>query len=176
MSVTDLSGILPAISADDFRAACGLFPSGVTVVTRMLHRRPFGMTVSSFTSVSLDPPLILVCIDKRAAFLQNLDLGLSFAVNVLSEGQEHLARRFSDREEDDRFAGANWRRGWNGVPILNEVVSYFACRLDQMVEAGDHHILIGRVEHLERGDGRPIVWCERDYHCLPTIKPSEENF
>ncbi len=96
------------VTAEDFRSACGLFASGVTVVTRRLpDGAPYGMTVSSFTSVSLDPPLILVCIARGARFLRDLASDQSFAVNILSEEQQHLAARFADRKEDDRFGRAS---------------------------------------------------------------------
>jgi flavin reductase (DIM6/NTAB) family NADH-FMN oxidoreductase RutF len=157
-----------AISSEEFRAISGLFPSGVTVVTRRLEDgRPYGMTVSSFTSVSLNPPLILVCVDQDAGFLEHLNPGLPFIVNVLAEEQEMLARRFSNRREENRFSGVDWNPGWEGVPRLEGTVASFSCSLDTAVEAGDHFVLIGAVRKLERHRGRALVWCERGYHCLP---------
>ena len=101
------------VTAAEFRSACGLFASGVTVVTRRLpDGSPYGMTVSSFTSVSLDPALILVCIDRNARFLRDLASDQSFAVNILGEEQQHIAARFADRKEDDRFSGVEWSAGW----------------------------------------------------------------
>lgn len=156
------------VSREDFRAICGLFPSGVTVVTRRLSDgRPYGMTVSSFTSVSLDPPLILVCIDSSAGFVVGLKPGLSFLVNVLGEDQQHLAKRFSNRQEDNRFFGVKWTPGWKDVPRLEGTVASFGCSVEQIIEAGDHFVLIGAVQELERHQGRALVWCERGYHCLP---------
>jgi len=158
------------VSASDFRAACGLFASGVTVVTRLLpDQAPYGMTVSSFTSVSLDPPLILVCLDRSARFLLDLAPEHAFAVNVLSEQQQHLAARFADRNEEDRFAGLEWSAGWNAVPLLAGVVATFACSLHQRVESGDHWILVGEVRDIHRHKGSPLVWCDRGYHCLPSV-------
>ncbi|HEX4809962.1 MAG TPA: flavin reductase family protein [Bryobacteraceae bacterium] len=157
-----------AVSAEDFRYICGLFPSGVTVVTRRLvDGRPYGMTVSSFTSVSLEPPLILVCIEKEAGFVNGLEVGLPFLVNVLGEDQQHLARRFAERREDDRFSGAEWFSGWAKVPQLEGTVASFGCLLDRIVQAGDHVVLIGAVRMVQRHQGRALVWCERGYHCLP---------
>jgi flavin reductase (DIM6/NTAB) family NADH-FMN oxidoreductase RutF len=159
-----------AVSSADFRSACGLFASGVTVVTRLLpDRAPYGMTVSSFTSVSLDPPLILVCIDRNARFLQELAPDQSFAVNILSEHQQHLATRFAAREETDRFSGVEWSAGWDGLPLLHGVVVTFACRLQQNVLSGDHAILIGEVHQIQRHKGSPLVWCDRAYHFLPAV-------
>lgn len=161
----------PGVSPSAFRSVSASFPSGVTVVTRRMHDgRPYGMTVSSFTSVSLHPPLILICIDKGAAFVQGLHTGLPFLVNVLSEEQQELAKRFSNRREEDRFSGVAWSPGWANIPQLDATVATFSCSLHQIVEAGDHLVLIGAVQKLERHEGRPLVWCERDYHCLPCIK------
>jgi flavin reductase (DIM6/NTAB) family NADH-FMN oxidoreductase RutF len=156
------------ISAAEFRALAALFPSGVTIITRRLpDGRAHGMTVSSFTSVSLDPPLILVCIDTGARFTEQISRGLPFIVNVLAEDQEDLARRFADKREDDRFAGVNWMPGWSGLPLLRGTVASFGCSLDRIVEAGDHLVLIGAVHELRQYEGRALVWCERGYHCLP---------
>jgi flavin reductase (DIM6/NTAB) family NADH-FMN oxidoreductase RutF len=156
------------VAASDLRGACGLFPTGVTVVTRRFpDGRPHGMTVSSFTSVSLDPPLILVCIDKRAGFLLELSEDVQFAVNVLREDQQELAVRFSRTPEGGRFAGIDWVEDSRGLPLLGGVVASFACSLEQMVEAGDHFLLIGAVEEIRRQSGRALVWCESGYHSLP---------
>jgi flavin reductase (DIM6/NTAB) family NADH-FMN oxidoreductase RutF len=158
------------VSAADFRSACGLFASGVTVVTRRLRdESPFGMTVSSFTSVSLNPPLVLVCIDRNATFLRDLSSDQPFAVNVLREDQQHLATRFAERREEDRFAAIDWMAGWNAVPLLAGVVATFACKLQQNVPGGDHAILIGEVHQIHRHKGSPLVWCDRGYHCLPAV-------
>ena len=158
------------VSSDDFRAACGLFASGVTVVTRrMPDGSPYGMTVSSFTSVSLDPPLILVCIDRNARFLRELAADQAFAVNILSDQQQHLAARFAARQEEDRFAGVAWSSDWHDLPLLDGVVVTFACRLRQNVESGDHAILIGEVDRIGRHAGSPLVWCDRGYHFLPAV-------
>lgn len=158
------------VSSDDFRAACGLFASGVTVVTRrMPDGSPYGMTVSSFTSVSLEPPLILVCIDRNARFLRELSADQAFAVNILSDQQQHLAARFAARQEEDRFAGVVWSAGWHDLPLLRGVVVTFACRLRQRVESGDHDILIGEVDQIRQHAGSPLVWCDRGYHFLPAV-------
>lgn len=160
---------VPAVSSEEFRAICGLFPTGVTVVTRRLEdRRPYGMTVSSFSSVSLNPPLILICVDREAGFLERMTPGLPFIVNVLGEDQEHLAKRFSNRHEENRFIGIDWSPAWEDVPRLEGTVASFSCSLDTVVEAGDHFVLIGAVRKLERHRGRALVWCERGYHCLPS--------
>jgi len=165
------------VSPDDFRAVCGLFPTGVTVVTRNLSDgRPYGMTVSSFTSVSLFPPMILVCIDRSAGFLEDLSTGLPFIVNVLSENQQNLAERFSSRREDDRFAGLDWLASWSNVPLLTGIAASFGCSLSRVVEGGDHLILLGSVQQVLRHGDRSLVWCESKYHCLPAVGTGEDDW
>ena len=158
-------------SASEFRSVCGSFPTGVTVVTRRLQNGTvYGMTVSSFTSVSLDPPLILVCIDRKAGFVEALEPGTPFAVNVLSEDQQWLARRFSDHKERERFACVSWHAGWRGVPILDQISAAFRCSAHDIIPAGDHLVLIANVHGVLKFGTRPLVWCERRYHCLPSIE------
>lgn len=159
---------MSTFTSAEFRSVAGLFPTGVTVVTRRLpDGKPYGMTVSSFTTVSLDPPLILVCIDLSAHFLRNFQAGDAFLINVLAEEQQSLARRFADRREEDRFSGLDWSPTWHDVPLLDGIVASFACTLDRRVDAGDHAILIGAVHHVQQHSGKPLVWCDRGYHCLP---------
>jgi (E)-2-((N-methylformamido)methylene)succinate hydrolase len=164
------------VSPADFRAACGLFPSGVTVVTR---RSPdggsYGMTVSSFTSVSLEPPLILVCIDKRAGLVFELGHPEYFAVNILSEEQQDLAVRFSAYPDKKRFEGLPWQEGHGGVPLIEGVVATLACSMENVIEAGDHFVLLGRVEEIRQHEGRALVWCESRYHCLPAPPDSKRD-
>jgi flavin reductase (DIM6/NTAB) family NADH-FMN oxidoreductase RutF len=136
------------------------------------------MTVSSFTSVSLNPPLILVCIDKRAGFGADLPsdaASVSFAVNVLRDDQQWIAARFSTGSEQDRFAGIDWTPGLNDVPLLGGTVASFTCTVENIVDAGDHFIFLGRVRELRRSGGRPLVWCESGYHCLPHPRPPEAD-
>lgn len=157
------------VSSAEFRAACGLFPSGVTVVTRRSRDGgAYGMTVSSFTSVSLHPPLILVCINKLARLVVNDGHASHFAVNILSERQQELAVRFSALPDHLRFEGLPWHEGWGGVPLIEGVVASLACTTHSIVEAGDHFILMGQVHDIQMHSGRALVWCESRYHCLPT--------
>ena len=163
------NGLRPgSVSSIDFRSAAGLFPSGVTVVTRLLEDdRPYGMTVSSFTSVSLEPPMILVCIDRNARFVKEVPPGMPFATNVLAQDQQALAERFSNRYEEDRFSSLKWNPAWNGLPLLDGIVASFTCSVSQAIDAGDHVILLGLVQEVAQHPGRALIWCERDYHCLP---------
>jgi flavin reductase (DIM6/NTAB) family NADH-FMN oxidoreductase RutF len=127
------------------RDALGCFATGVTVVTCVSDDGiPAGLTVNSFTSVSLDPPLLLVCLAKQAASAAPLTAAQSFAINVLQTGQQPASIRFATRDED-RFGTTPWSRGEGGAPILEESLGVFECERYAVYDGGDHHILVGRV-------------------------------
>jgi len=127
------------------RDALGCFATGVTVVTCLgPDGEPAGLTVNSFTSVSLDPPLLLVCIAKAAASAPALIAASHFAINVLQTGQQPASIRFSTRDQD-RFGTTPWSSGEAGAPILEESLGVFECERYAVYDGGDHHILVGRV-------------------------------
>jgi len=127
------------------RDALGCFATGVTVVTCLnAEGEPAGLTVNSFTSVSLDPPLLLVCLAKAAASAAALIGASHFAINVLQTGQQPASIRFSTRDED-RFGTTPWSCGEAGAPILAESLGVFECERFAVYDGGDHHILVGRV-------------------------------
>jgi flavin reductase (DIM6/NTAB) family NADH-FMN oxidoreductase RutF len=127
------------------RDALGCFATGVTVVTCLgPDGAPAGLTVNSFTSVSLDPPLLLVCIHKKATSAEALTTAPRFAINVLQTGQQPASIRFATRHED-RFGATPWASGENGAPILNDSLSVFECERYAVYDGGDHHILVGQV-------------------------------
>jgi flavin reductase (DIM6/NTAB) family NADH-FMN oxidoreductase RutF len=127
------------------RDALGCFATGVTVVTCLgPNGKPAGLTVNSFTSVSLDPPLLLVCLAKSAASAAALIAASHFAVNVLQTGQQPASIRFSTRDED-RFGTTPWSFGEAGAPILADSLGVFECEHHAVHDAGDHHILVGQV-------------------------------
>ena len=126
------------------RDALGCFATGVTVVTCLHDGVPAGLTVNSFTSVSLDPPLLLVCIAKQAASAPALTSASHFAVNVLQTGQQPASIRFATRDED-RFGATPWACGEAGAPILEESLGVFDCERYAVYDGGDHHILVGQV-------------------------------
>jgi len=126
------------------RDALGCFATGVTVVTCLHEDVPAGLTVNSFTSVSLDPPLLLVCIARRASSAAALTTASHFAVNVLQTGQQPASIRFAAPEED-RFGTTKWACGEAGAPILEESLGVFECERFAVYDGGDHHILVGRV-------------------------------
>jgi len=127
------------------RDALGCFATGVTVVTCVTSDgTPAGLTVNSFTSVSLDPPLLLVCLHRMAASSGALVEATHFAINVLQNGQQPASMRFATRDED-RFGTTPWSRGEAGAPILADSLGVFECERYAVYDGGDHHILVGQV-------------------------------
>jgi flavin reductase (DIM6/NTAB) family NADH-FMN oxidoreductase RutF len=155
------------VTADQFRAALAHWASGVAIVTSAAGERVHGMTVSAFSSVSLEPPLVLVCADKSSDTLAVIEEGRVFAVNVLAASQQALSNRFaSKRDEHLRFAGLAWRRGATGAPILPEVLAALDCRVVAAHDAGDHVIYVGRVEEVELAAGEPLLYYGGAYRAL----------
>lgn len=131
--------------ARTLRDALGCFATGVTVVTCFdSEGQPFGITANSFTSVSLEPPLLLVNVHKQAACAPALTAASHFAVNVLQTGQQPASIRFSTRDQD-RFGPNDWSAGEFGAPVLSDSLSVFECEGHAVHDGGDHHILIGHV-------------------------------
>lgn len=137
---------MTAFDTRDLRNAFGTFMTGVTVVTSHTPQgEPIGFTANSFTSVSLDPPMVLVCLAKTSKNYDTLVNGNGFAVNILSEHQTEISNTFA-RPVDDRYAGIDWHKGPAGSPIIGGVSAWFDCKMHKTVDAGDHVILIGLVE------------------------------
>ena len=127
------------------RDALGCFATGVTVVTCFDGEgNPFGITANSFTSVSLDPPLLLVNVHKSAVSAAALTAAGHFAVNVLQTGQQPASIRFSTRDED-RFGPNDWSKGEYGAPVLGDSLGVFECERHAVHDGGDHHMLVGHV-------------------------------
>lgn len=146
-----------------FRAVLGRFATGVTVVTAVGARnRDVGMTVTAFSSVSLEPPLVSVCIDHSASVYNAMSKAKHFVVNILSEGQEAIARRFAE-PGPNRFDGIGFDRGQNGAVILMEVLGYVECSVVARHEAGDHDIIIGQVEVATADEGKPLLYYRGGY-------------
>jgi flavin reductase (DIM6/NTAB) family NADH-FMN oxidoreductase RutF len=147
----------------ELRRTLGTFATGVTVVTTLDQAGcPRGMTANSFTSVSLDPPLVLVCVAKAAPICIAFRAAEGFAVNILSEGQRELSQRFASRMPD-RFAGLSWHQGASGAPILDGSLAFLDCRAREQIEAGDHVILIGEVEEFGRTAQSPLLFSQGAY-------------
>ncbi|MCU1348177.1 MAG: flavin reductase domain protein, FMN-binding [Acidobacteria bacterium] len=145
-----------------FKLALSHFASGVTVVTTEHEGRPFGMTVAAFSSLSLHPPLVLVCIEKSVKTHDAIAAAGKFGVSILGSGQADLSNRFASRIED-KFADVPVRRGELGLPLLDGAVTALECRLTNQLEGGDHTIFIGEVVDLAVGEGAPLVYYRSGY-------------
>jgi flavin reductase (DIM6/NTAB) family NADH-FMN oxidoreductase RutF len=155
-----------AIDRTELRRVMGHFATGVTVITtRDVDGKPYGLTANAVCSVSLDPPLLLVCVDKGAdshpAFVRS---GL-FAINILGYGHEDLSRRFAV-SRGDKFVDVAHRSGVTGAPLLDDVLGWVECRVVAEHDAGDHTIYIGHVEQLEAADGDPLLFFRGKYRRL----------
>jgi flavin reductase (DIM6/NTAB) family NADH-FMN oxidoreductase RutF len=157
--------------ARDYRHALGQYPTGVTVITaRGPDGRKIGLTVNSFTSVSLEPRLVSWCPSKKASNLPELEKATYFAVNVLAADQRHLSRRFATpgQETQDKFAGVAITEGVGGLPLIDGAVAHFQCHTACWVDAGDHVIVLGEVERYDTDGGEPLVFHSGRYHAVPT--------
>ena len=154
------------VSAEAFREACAKFASGVAVATVLApDGTPHGLTVSSFTAVSIEPPLILVCIDYACVFLAHFRASTHFGVNVLAETQRELSVIFAEKPEA-RFEGVEWYSSTSGVPLLQNCLTNLECRVWSIVEAGDHAVFLAEVVESESRDGQPLLYYNRDYRSL----------
>jgi len=154
------------IEQSEFRRVIGHFASGVTVVTTVgPDGEPCGLTASAVCSVSLDPTLLLVCIDRAADSYAALEGSEVFAVNVLGlERGESLARRFADPAEVNQFRGVAYHSVQTGAPVLQDSLAWLDCRLDRVVPGGDHGIFIGEVVAADaRDEGTPLLYYRGGY-------------
>lgn len=146
-----------------FRSVLGHFATGVTVVSGVEAGEPLGLSVNSFTSVSLDPPLVAFCAAKSSSTWPRLRSVGAFAVNVLAEHQEHISRRFAARSRD-KYRGLGWWPAPSGAPVLEGVLAWVDCTLEAEYDAGDHVIVVGRVQELDVADeGRPLLFYRGGY-------------
>ncbi len=151
------------ISPGKLREVMGYFATGVTVVTtRDLEGNPQGMTANAVTSLSLEPPLVLICVDKSAGVHQHLEEGRYFALNILREEQKDISRRFA-LARIDRFEGINYRFGKTGVPILEDILAFLECRVTGAYPGGDHTIFLGEVEVAGILEGSPLIFYRGEY-------------
>ena len=154
------------VTPDDFRAALSRFPSGITVVTsRTAAGDLHGITVSAFCSVSLNPPLILVCIEKTTGSHLAINSSGYFVVNILAAGQDDMSERFS-LPASDKFNGVGHRPGIAGIPILTDALVALETRLEKAFDGGDHTIFVGEVENVSIKDGDPLVYFHGNYRDL----------
>ncbi len=154
------------VGKQEFRTALGHFASAVTVVTaRCADGRLAGITVTAFSSLSLEPPLVLIAIDRRAFLHAHLKIGTVFAVNMLTEQQELLSRRFA-ASDPDQFRGIGYSAGIDGVPVLDDVLAIVQCRIVAEHAGGDHTLFVGEVESTRVTEGKPLLYYRGGYSRL----------
>jgi len=163
-----------SISPEDrlaLRRALGTFVTGVTVVTTVdCTGKPWGFTANSFTSVSLDPPIVLVCLARTAGSYSVFQAADSFAVNILSGQQRWLASQFASKHTD-KFANVAWRSAGNGVPLLDDMTAWLSCSVHDKIEVGDHLILFGRVMEFAQTPRMPLGYFSGSFVSLDLKKP-----
>jgi flavin reductase (DIM6/NTAB) family NADH-FMN oxidoreductase RutF len=151
------------VDAATFRSVLGRFASGVTVVTVYDEEGgDEGMTVSAFCSLSLVPPLILICVDHTASLHDAVQRATHFGVNILAAEQEPISRRFAGTDAD-RFEGLGFQRGKRGVALLDGALAHLECRVYARHEGGDHTIVIGEVESAVASRGKPLLYYRGGY-------------
>lgn len=155
-----------AITKDEFRAALGNFTSGVTVVTtKDANDKLHGLTVSAFSSVSMNPPLILICIQKSTPSHYAFAESKAFVVNILSDSQKEISNQFAFKHED-KFAGINYNLSETGLPVLEDCLVNLECSLKHSYDGGDHTIFVGQIENAIINEGNPLVYWKGDYRAL----------
>ncbi len=150
-----------------FRNIMGHFTTGVSIVTTLAKNgAPIGMTVNSFTSVSLNPPLVLVCLNNSAGTIHQFLETEFFAISVLSESQSEISKLFAKRHSD-RFIGTQWHKGENNMPLINGAIAHFECKRTQIHDGGDHTILLGEVTRAQLiSDEAPLIYYGGEYREL----------
>jgi flavin reductase (DIM6/NTAB) family NADH-FMN oxidoreductase RutF len=151
-----------AVEQAEFRRALGHFAAGVTVVTTKHEGKHAGITVTAFSSLSLEPPLVLVCIDKRARMHDRLPVGGAFAVNMLAEDQEIVSRHFAS-SKGDPFQEVGFHEGASGAPLLAGAIAIVECKVVDRLPGGDHTIIVGEVEATHVREGKPLLYFRGGY-------------
>jgi len=150
------------LSSDEFREVIGYFATGVTVITVRRDGSPTGTTASAVCSLSLEPPMMLVCMNKASATGQAIAEAGSFAVNILGEGQDHLARRFATKDPD-KFTGVAVVEGPGGEPLLADALAHLECRVTEQTTGGTHVVYLAEVETASARDGAPLAYFRGQY-------------
>jgi len=156
-----------SVTAAEFRRALGCFGTGVTIITLDDEGEVHGMTANAFTSVSLDPMLVLVCVDRNARTHSHLHTRKRFGVNVLAENQQNISQYYANPAREhakaEEEAGAKFDRTTHGTPVLHGALAYLECRLHTVQDAGDHTIFIAEVEDVVVREGDPLLFFRGRY-------------
>ena len=166
MSSDRVQGHAASVSSELFRQACGRFPSGITIATLTDSSGvPHGLTVSSFTSLSLEPPLVLICLGHAVTMIDCFRAARHFGLSILAEDQQAISERFARRGQD-RFDGLRWHAGQFNVPLIDGALATMECAAEERIRAGDHDILIGRMLRAHVREGKPLVHWAGEYRRL----------
>lgn len=161
--MSDITDEGSTFDAAKFRQVLGHFPTGVTVITAIHEHKPVGMAIGSFTSLSLVPPQVLFCAGASSSSWPKVQAHGSFCVNILDESQEDVSRVFASKASD-KFAEIGWKRSGNGCPVIDGVLAAIDCTIDNVVESGDHFIVVGSVTDLDvRHEGSPLIFYRGGY-------------
>jgi len=157
---------LAPVTSDEFRRACGRFATGVTIASVLdAQGMPHGLTVSSFTSVSLEPPLVLICLGHAVTCIGLFRASPYFGINILAEDQRPLSERFA-RKGEDRFNGLAWHPGATGVPLLDRALATIECDVRQRITSGDHDIFVVEMVGMQVSEGEPLIYFGGRYRKL----------
>jgi flavin reductase (DIM6/NTAB) family NADH-FMN oxidoreductase RutF len=166
MSSEGVERRVAAVSSEEFRLACGRFATGVAIAAaRDESGVPHGLTVSSFTSVSLEPPLVLICLGHAVTNIEEFRRSRYFGLSFLREEQRPISDHFA-RKGGDKFDGMDWRLGESGVPLIANALAAVECVVYQRFTSGDHDIFVGEVVHVEVSDGAPLIYYASSYRKL----------
>jgi flavin reductase (DIM6/NTAB) family NADH-FMN oxidoreductase RutF len=156
-----------AVEPAEFRRILGHWATGVAVVATLTERgEPRGLTANSVASVSLEPPLVLVCVEQGADTHAGIAAAGFFSISMLPQAAERTARRFAGRDAEGKFDGIAWHGGATGAPLLDEAVAWVDCRVHAVHAAGDHSIFVGEVVAGDAGGAEPLVFYRGGYHRL----------
>ena len=163
--------MMNSIKSTEFRRILGHYPTGVCAITAIFEAAPVGMVVGSFTSVSLDPPLVAFFPDRKSSSWPKIKAAGRFCVNILAEHQEHVCRALSSKAEN-KFESVSYRLSRLGLPIVDGSVAWIECRLYSIFEAGDHFIAVGQVHSMESNHvNSPLLFFQGGYgRFLPASK------
>jgi 3-hydroxy-9,10-secoandrosta-1,3,5(10)-triene-9,17-dione monooxygenase reductase component len=154
------------LTSEEFKHACGRFATGITIATVAdAQGTPHGLTVNSFTSVSLNPPLVSICLGHAVSLIEVFRSTSYFGINVLAENQRAVSEGFARRGQD-RFDGVEWEPGRNGVPLIAGVLAAMECRTVKRIRAGDHDIFLAQMVTARVVEGKPLVYFASGYRQL----------
>ncbi|MEV5837689.1 flavin reductase family protein [Nocardia sp. NPDC052112] len=177
MSTSSTDPRTSADLADRVRSVHRYYPTGVTIVTSAIDGRPFGLAVNAFSSLSLDPPMVLVCVAATAASYPGLFQQDRMAVNILAHDQAEVAQTFG-RSNPDKFTSVAWKLGEHGAPLLEGVAASFELRIESRIPAHTHSIFVGRILEAHTSEKWPLLYVDRrffDSTTVPELVPALEG-